>query len=262
MSFEDQYRHFFDTNADKLSFGKDEDKSFLIVEAGSNLDDEFEEMFPMITFDEAVKLMGYSDWGFSDSYSTCANCGEVINTEGSMYPLHWVDKENGELICHKCTEGTELDKCVEQAANNAQDAVFWSMVSESDLSTRGWRKVGEYDTDDVKSEAGMIEILKKFPGADTLRRIISISLGYYSVEVWVKNFLVRSDQVSGLIQSALDTNMSRMKIFDDRYKNGEMDALTFERRLEYASKVEAMRHLKHDLEILLDAVVENMLEEN
>jgi len=58
-------------------------------------------------FGEAISALGNSArWGFSDSYTTCSGCGDVICTRPSSLVAEdfWLDLDNGEIFCNECAE--------------------------------------------------------------------------------------------------------------------------------------------------------------
>ena len=58
-------------------------------------------------FHEALKALGIApgDWGYDDSYTTCTECGRLIEFVHHGTPDYWLDEPNGEVYCFKCFRG-------------------------------------------------------------------------------------------------------------------------------------------------------------
>jgi len=87
-------------------------ETFVIVECQYDdpVDDPlFEQVLLALGIDEADL---YYQWGYSDNYTTCSNCCEVIRTSPThacWTPDYWVNIDDGEILCQKCTKENSDD---------------------------------------------------------------------------------------------------------------------------------------------------------
>jgi hypothetical protein len=93
-------------------------------------------------FASAVKsFTGKSDnWGFSDEYTTCSNCGNVIRTSPDSYswqPDFWLS--DGEILCSECVENNPDDYLDWQTDHRDSNRVVNERLL--DLSEHGFTKV-------------------------------------------------------------------------------------------------------------------------
>lgn len=98
------------------------------------------------------------DYGFSDEWSACDNCGKLIRTEPNSYswvPDFFVDNEKGEIICGDCVR-EDPREYLETLYNNPE--VANTILSTSDLEAQGFERIGEtyengwYDRNDSPEE--------------------------------------------------------------------------------------------------------------
>lgn len=67
------------------------------------------------------ELLG--DWGFSDEYSTCSNCGKILRTSPDSYcwTPDYIQTEDGELFCMDCID---LNDILEEYANKLKSLPY------------------------------------------------------------------------------------------------------------------------------------------
>lgn len=85
------------------------------------------------------------EWGFSDEYTTCSDCGNVIRTEPDSY--HWQPDfyiGDGFIACNNCFNDEEdyQEAYIEDHINNPNKAVN-GLMTEEQIEALGFEKLDE-----------------------------------------------------------------------------------------------------------------------
>lgn len=124
----------------------------VVKEVIGNSDDEFN--------DWSVEIATGIIMVFSDSCTTCNDCGNVIQTEPNSY--HWQPDfyvGDGFIACNKCFNDTEdyQEEYIEERVNNPKEAVN-GLMTEKQIKALGFEKLeteyenGWYHTEDNPEE--------------------------------------------------------------------------------------------------------------
>lgn len=100
------------------------------------------------------------EWGFSDEYTTCSDCGQVIRTEPDSY--HWQPDYyvgDGFIACNRCfnEESDYQEAYIEEKINQPRNAVN-GLMTEEQIEALGFTKLNEdyqsgwYDRSDNPQE--------------------------------------------------------------------------------------------------------------
>jgi len=85
------------------------------------------------------------EYGFSDEWITCSNCGHAIYITPGYYgdrPRYAIF--NGELLCGDCILLPQyIDEYIESVTNNCKNAINLSIIHEDKLEEMGWEKLEE-----------------------------------------------------------------------------------------------------------------------
>ena len=118
--------------------GEYEGEPFVIVEAWATVEaSQWEDVLEVLD-------IGEFGWGFSDEYTTCSDCGDVIRTSPDSYswtPDFWLNSDYGEILCGDCVRQDPddyIDWLIEQARQG--QAVGCHLVSPED---HGFRVIAE-----------------------------------------------------------------------------------------------------------------------
>jgi len=99
MNKSEAYKWAWDHNVTVGADPDDSSKNMAIVDDWDTLEDpEFEVVMLALDVDP-------QNFGFSDEYSTCGQCGEIIKTSPDSWgwqPDFWLG--DGDIVCHKCLE--------------------------------------------------------------------------------------------------------------------------------------------------------------
>lgn len=85
---------------------------------------------------------------FSDEYTTCCDCGNIIRTEPDSY--HWQPNfyiGDGFIVCNKCFNDSEdyQEGYIENLINNPKNAIN-GLMTEEQVESLGFKKIGkEYE---------------------------------------------------------------------------------------------------------------------
>lgn len=116
-------------------FATYQDSPFLIIE-GCEEEGKIEEFIGM----DLYKAIG-DDCGFSDEYTTCGNCGEVIRTSPDSYS--WVADyavQDCEIHCNKCIDRPQY---LENLVNNFKNAN--TILEEQEILDAGFTRLDDYE---------------------------------------------------------------------------------------------------------------------
>ena len=90
------------------------------------------------------ELEEWLEWGFSDEYTTCGNCGRSLRTEHSSYDdIPKFAILNDELLCHECIRDEFEEEYIESVTNNPKNALKLTIINESRLTELGWKELEE-----------------------------------------------------------------------------------------------------------------------
>lgn len=88
------------------------------------------------------------EWGFSDEYTTCDDCGNIIRTSPNSY--HWQPDfyiGDGFIVCNRCFNDNEYyqEEYLADKINNPKQAVN-GLMTEEQIKELGFKKLnGEYE---------------------------------------------------------------------------------------------------------------------
>lgn len=141
-------------------------------------------------FDDIMVALGssWSDWGFSDEYTTCSDCGTIIRTTPTS--AHWVADYcvcNSEMLCSECIK-KDPTSYLETITNNYKNAN--TILSEEELKEQGYKLLeGDYEShigntynDDPQTQ--LEELLKTYD--EVVFDITGSGQFGTSWQVWVK----------------------------------------------------------------------------
>ena len=90
------------------------------------------------------ELEEWFEWGFSDEYTTCVNCGRSLRTGRSSYDdIPKFEILNDELLCHECIRDEFEEEYIESVTNNPKNALKLTIINESRLEELGWKELEE-----------------------------------------------------------------------------------------------------------------------
>lgn len=237
---------------------------FLIIKASdTSLENEIRDIFKSITLKDAVQIMGYSDYGFSDSFKVCEVCNRVLRIEDLSNHEFWYDCEKGSYFCNRnCMNDQEITSCIDQAKLDGKNVVYWRMVSRDDLKDRDWFKIEEqYNTKREVPKELNEKIRTIFSGADVLYYMTKTESQYYTIDVWIKNIAVRSDQVFELIQEVINERVKTLERNRERAleKNYMEKMLYSQRESELSTMTEELLRLKRRMHRLIEKHVKESI---
>ena len=132
-------------------------------------------------------LDNYMAWGFSDSFTTCETCGEVICTEPDSKhwtPDFWVG--DGFICCGDCVRDNPIEY-LEYLINNPESAN--TILRDSDLQNAGFTKLdgsyesGWYDKHDDPHDI-LDDLLTKYPNGEFIFSISNQQQFMTQFDVW------------------------------------------------------------------------------
>jgi len=184
-------------------------------------------------FCESVGLNS-DNYGFSDSYTTCSDCGKIIRTSPDSYgwsPDFWLNSEDGQIVCSECLADCE-DEYLEWLAD--QSKPVGCILDEEALLEHGFTRLlqglhngmHEGDTDNPTA------ILEYLRPSYEVAFVLSPSQFTTGFDVWVRWGPTKKDSdyvpCSGDTISELRASMVK-STFESRW--GNSDTL----RTEYAN---------------------------
>lgn len=129
------------------------------------------------------------NWGFSDEYAVCDDCGTVIRTSPDSYswkPDFWLEAEEG-YHCGDCVR-EDPDDYIEHLVDNPDEAN--TILSDDELRSRGFAKVNEdayengwYDRQDEPKDI-LAKAMGKEPNAEFLFSISSNAEFSTQFDLW------------------------------------------------------------------------------
>lgn len=140
MEFDEKALNDLYNNGDAwFTIAKYNDKDFMIIDGWDDVEKIQKALVPSFEpkdkYDTSV-LDEYMDWGFSDSYTTCEECGNVICTEPDS--KHWVPDfwvGDGFILCGDCVRNNPREY-LEYLTNNPE--VANTILRDGDLSGEGY----------------------------------------------------------------------------------------------------------------------------
>lgn len=252
-------KSLFKRHMDSLQEGMDGVNRFLIIKNSDNsLENEIIQAFESITLEDAVHIMVYINYGFSDSYQVCGICNRIICVEDSFYPTFWYDYEKNRYVCKDCTVVDKITRYIDQARINCKNTVYSTIISMDELKERGWFKFGrQYCTyKNVPKEVDE-EVRKTFPGADVLYYMTGIDSQYYVFNAWVKNIILQSDQVIGLIQEEINERTRTLERNKEKFPLYYPEAMIYlQRQDELITMLGELSRLNRRMHKLIEKIVE------
>lgn len=91
------------------------------------------------------ELDHWFDWGFSDEFSTCENCGRSFQYSHNSYDdiPRWAMIDRLGIFCHECIRDEFEEEYIESVTNNPKQALKITIINESRLAKLGWKKLDE-----------------------------------------------------------------------------------------------------------------------
>lgn len=168
-------------------------EDFMIVDSWEDvqkiqkcIDPNFE---PKDRWDSSV-LDNAINWGFSDSYTTCEECGDVICTEPDS--KHWVADffvSDYGIECGDCVRNNPQEY-IQSLINNPRNAN--TILDDSDLEYEGFEKLegdyqsGWYDRHDDPEDI-LSDLLDKYPYGEFIFSVTSNAQFATNFEVWARS---------------------------------------------------------------------------
>lgn len=87
------------------------------------------------------ELEDWVDWGFSDEYNTCGNCGRSFRTSHSSYfdiPAYAILDDK--MLCNECVRDEFENEYIESVTNNPKTALKLTIIDEKRLIELGWKE--------------------------------------------------------------------------------------------------------------------------
>lgn len=257
-------KKIFKRNACNLWEGLNGNDRFLIIKASdTSLENDIHDIFKSITLKDAVQIMGYSDYGFSDSFKVCAVCNRVFSIEDSSDHEFWYDCEKGSYFCNRnCMNDQEITRYIDQAKLDGKNVVYWKMVNWDDLKNRGWFKIDEqYNTEREVPKELDEKIRTIFSGADVLYYMTKTESQYYTIDVWIKNITVRSDQVFNLIQESINEKVKTVQKNRERLQTKECGdhMMYYQREAELSMMIKEISYLCKRMQRLIDRNIQESM---
>lgn len=146
-----EVQKLFDEILPNSYVGKYQEENFVVIEEGwtglntfveevNKLNHLKEDEEDILTEDDIL-----NNWGFSDEYTTCDECGDIIRTSATHYgwkPDYWIN--NGSICCGKCIRNYP-EEYIEHLTNNYHAAN--TILNSEALEEYGYIKLPEqYET--------------------------------------------------------------------------------------------------------------------
>ena len=112
-------------------------QSFLIIEGGYDVLEEFMKICKVKTDYELMDFLNISDYGFSDEYSTCSRCGKIVHEYNTSF-IESLVVGGCELICSECFEVGDLEDFINNHKKSVPNFFFENIKEE--LTKDGWYK--------------------------------------------------------------------------------------------------------------------------
>ena len=170
---------------DWITYSELDGEDFLIFESWE-LVEKIEAIIKELDPDSSLDTLFDYNWGFSDEYTTCSDCYNVIRTSPDCYFWQadfWVG--DGFILCKDCTQDASEDY-LEDKVNNHRSFVNEDLV---DLEAAGWTMI------DIDFQNGMHSGMNSDPekiagilSAFNIDYLFTIqpSQFYVDFNVWVK----------------------------------------------------------------------------
>ena len=191
-------------------------EDFMIVDSWEDvqkiqkcIDPNFE---PKDRWDSSV-LDNAINWGFSDSYTTCEECGDVICTEPDS--KHWVADffvSDYGIECGDCVRNNPQEY-IQSLINNPRNAN--TILDDSDLEYEGFEKLegdyqsGWYDRHDDPEDI-LSDLLDKYPYGEFIFSVTSNAQFATNFEVWARSESLEVTEDESLKESDKE-NVIRIK---------------------------------------------------
>jgi hypothetical protein len=97
---------------------------------------------PYIVPEGLHELDDWFEWGFSDEYDTCSNCGRSFCTQPRYYgDIPKFAVLNDEILCHECIRDEFEEEYIESVTNTPRNAIKINIINESRLAELGWKRL-------------------------------------------------------------------------------------------------------------------------
>jgi len=163
---------------------------FLLVREGWNEVDAFSESLGVLDKEDIEDINDLIEWGFSDEYDICFECGKIIRISPDSYS--WLPDYfyfEGDLICGDCIREHFVEEYIEHLINNPK--VANTILSKEHLEKEGFSRLGRvYETGWYPGQNdNPHEVLVRFK--NEYKEIIFdiVSAGQFDMAwcVWVRN---------------------------------------------------------------------------
>ena len=133
-----------------------------------------------------LELDSIIEWGFSDEYSTCGNCGKSFNqTPGYHGDIQRYAIVDDEILCGDCIATDYEEKYIESLTNNTKNALKTSIISEERLEELGWKKQQETYESGLREgqNDNPEEISKKYKKENDI--LFTFASSQFETEFWI-----------------------------------------------------------------------------
>jgi len=168
------------------------------------------------------------EWGFSDEWSRCDECGKVIRTQPDSYsfvPDYWVT--DGEILCGDCVRGNHAEEYVQSLIN--KERLANTILTDDNLEELGFIRIesdfesGWYDRNDSPKEI-LQTALDKHPNGEFLFSISGQAQFATQFELWAREESLEEEE----IEEKLEPKHSKEKNGSyDSYDLGYIDSVRF-----------------------------------
>ena len=114
---------------------------FLNIQGDGAFEDMRPQSEPPYTVPNGLhELNDWFDWGFSDEYTTCENCGKSFQySQGSYIDIpKWALIDGLGIFCHECIRDEFEEEYIESVTNNPEQALKITIIDEQRLIELGW----------------------------------------------------------------------------------------------------------------------------
>lgn len=103
------------------------------------------------------------EWGFSDEYTTCNCCSNIIHLYNYNEVEYIISEQKGEILCDECIK---YDDIIENFANSFKKAVPEKHMQkiQKEMVQEKWHEIGEYDfriDDNIMPKNIIDDLMKK-----------------------------------------------------------------------------------------------------
>lgn len=140
-------------------------------------------------FEEYLDEIFEYNWGYSDSWQECYNCGVAIYTDDYTQEDYWIDYEGSGIYCKNCVKTVPevRNSYLEYLSNNAEACN--TLLSNHELEEAGLEKLegtyedGYYGRNDSPSKI-LNDLRDKYPYGEFIFNLTGGGAFYTGYEVW------------------------------------------------------------------------------